>query len=62
MAEFLKAKTTTFVNRPLGIISTRTGAAESFEALSRAGQQAQQMFYEEAVDNQKKQEEIMYKI
>jgi hypothetical protein len=54
MAEFLKAKTTTFVNRPLGIISTRTGAAESFEALSRAGQQAQQMFYEEAVDNQKK--------
>jgi len=54
MAEFLKAKTTTFVNRPLGIINTRTGAAESYEALARAGQQAQQIFYEEAVENQKK--------
>lgn len=54
MAEFLKAKTTTFVNKPLGIISTRTGAAESFDALARAGARAQDMFYQEAVENQKK--------
>jgi hypothetical protein len=53
MAEFLKAKTTTLVNKPLGIVSTRTGAPEAFEALASAGQRAQQMFYEEAVVNQK---------
>ena len=53
MAEFLKAKTTTLVNKPLGVVSTRTGAPEAFEALASAGQRAQQMFYEEAVVNQK---------
>ena len=54
MVEFLKAKTSTYVNKPMGVIDVRTGASQVGEALQRAGNQAQQMFFKEAVDNQKK--------
>lgn len=54
MVEFLKAKTSTYVNKPMGVIDTRTGGAAVGEALARAGNQAQQMFYADAVKNQKK--------
>ena len=54
MVEFLKAKTSTYVNKPMGVIDVRTGAAAVGQALARAGEQAQQMFYADAVKNQKK--------
>ena len=54
MAEFVRAKKASFVNKPMGVINTATGAGEAFDQLSRLGDQAQQMFYKEAVINQQK--------
>ena len=53
MVEFLKAKTTTYVNKPRGLINVDTGAKQVGDAIARAGAQAQQMFYEDAVRKQK---------
>ena len=33
MVEFLKAKTSTYVNKPMGVIDVRTGASQVGEAL-----------------------------
>lgn len=54
MAEFLKAKPTSFVNRPRGIIDTRTGEAEVYEQVVRLGDQMSRMGFEEAVKDQEK--------
>lgn len=54
MAEFVRAKKASFINKPMGVINTATGAGEAFDQLSRLGDQAQQMFYKEAVINQQK--------
>ena len=54
MAEFVRAKKTSFVNKPMGVINTATGAGEAYDQLARLGDQAQQMFYKEAVVNQQK--------
>ena len=54
MAEFVRAKKTSFVNKPMGVINTATGAGEAFDQLSRLGDQAQEMFFKEAVINQQK--------
>ena len=52
MAEFLKAKPTTFVNKPRGIVDTRTGEAEVFEQVARLGNEVTRMAFEDAVVEQ----------
>ena len=54
MVEFLKAKPTSFVNRPRGIIDTRTGEGEVYEQVARLGDQMARMGFEEAVVEQEK--------
>jgi len=54
MVEFLKAKPTSFVNRPRGIIDTRTGEGEVYEQVARLGDQMSRMGFEEAVVEQEK--------
>ena len=54
MAEFLKAKPTTFINRPRGIVDTRTGEAEVYEQVARLGNEMSRMGFEEAVKDQEK--------
>ena len=54
MAEFLKAKTSTFVNKPMGVIDTRTGGADVGNALTNLGNQISTMAFQDAVIDQKK--------
>ncbi len=54
MVEFLKARPTSFVNKPIGIISTNTGGVELGNAIAQAGANATEMFFREAVDEQTK--------
>ena len=54
MAEFLKAKTSTFVNKPMGVIDTRTGGADVGNALAKLGNQISTMAFQDAVIDQKK--------
>ena len=54
MVEFLTPKRNTFVNKTVGVVSTNTGGAEVGRAIEQAGARATQMFYEEAVKEQKK--------
>mgnify|MGYP005991405879 FL=1 len=54
MAEFLTPKRNSFINRTVGVVSTNTGAAQVGRAIEQAGARATQMFYEEAVKEQKK--------
>jgi len=61
MAEFIRAKTTTFVNRPRGIISTNTGATEVGNAIAKLGSEIQDRAFKDAVFEQEKlgQETVM---
>ena len=54
MVEFLKAKTSTYVNKPMGVIDVRTGGVEVGQAIARLGNDFQNMMYADAVDEQKK--------
>jgi len=54
MAEFLKAKPTSFVNRPRGIIDTRTGESQVYEQIANLGDQMSRMGFEDAVVEQEK--------
>jgi len=54
MAEFLTPKRNTFINRPVGVVSTNTGGQQLGRAIQEAGARATQMFYEQAVKEQKK--------
>lgn len=54
MAEFLTPKRNTFINRQVGVVSTNTGGQQLGRAIQEAGARATQMFYEEAVKEQKK--------
>ena len=54
MAEFLTPKRNSFINKTVGVVSTNTGAAQVGRAIEQAGAKATQMFYEEAVKEQKK--------
>ena len=54
MAEFLTPKRNSFINKTVGVVSTNTGAAQVGRAIEQAGARATQMFYEEAVKEQKK--------
>ena len=37
MVEFLKAKQTQYINKPIGVIGTNTGASDVGQALMNAG-------------------------
>jgi len=54
MAEFLKTKTSTFVNRPVGIVSTNTGATEVGNAIAKLGSEIQDRAFRDAVVEQEK--------
>lgn len=54
MVQFLTPKRNTFVNKTVGVVSTNTGGAELGRTIEQAGARATQMFYEEAVKEQKK--------
>ena len=53
MAEFLKAKRTTVMNKPIGVVNTNTGGFELGMQVLRAGQDAFQIGYADAVKKQK---------
>ena len=54
MVEFLKARPTSFVNKPIGVISTNTGGVELGNTIAQAGANATEMFFREAVNEQTK--------
>jgi hypothetical protein len=54
MVEFLKAKPTSFVNKPRGIIDTRTGEGQVYEQIANLGDQMSRMGFEDAVVEQEK--------
>ena len=53
MVEFLKAKPTSFINKPRGLINVDTGASQVGEAITRMGNTITQIAYENAVTEQK---------
>jgi len=54
MAEFLRAKTSTFTNKPMGVIDTRTGGAEVGKAIANLGNNITEMAFKDAVKDQEK--------
>ena len=48
MAEFVKAKPTTFRNRPVGVVAADTGAVQLGNAVADLGNSMQKIFWEEA--------------
>jgi hypothetical protein len=54
MVEFLRAKTSTFTNKPMGVIDTRTGGAEVGKAIANLGNNITEMAFKDAVKDQEK--------
>ena len=54
MAEFLRAKTSTFTNKPMGVIDTRTGGAKVGKAIANLGNNITEMAFKDAVKDQEK--------
>lgn len=54
MAEFLRAKASTFTNKPMGVIDTRTGGAEVGKAIANLGNNITEMAFKDAVKDQEK--------
>lgn len=52
MVEFLKAKKTTFVNRPLGVVPVDTGAIQAAQTLSRVSGDLATMYFKEATEKE----------
>lgn len=52
MVEFLKAKTTSFVNKPIGIVGVDTGARQAGETLAKVGQELATRFFAQAEKEQ----------
>lgn len=52
MVEFLKAKGTSFVNKPVGVNNVNTGAVEAGQTLARVGQQLASQFFADAEQEQ----------
>jgi hypothetical protein len=48
MAEFIKSKPTSFVNKPVGVVRADTGAIELGRAITQAGDTLQEIFWREA--------------
>ena len=53
MVEFLRSKKTSYVNKTMGIIDTRTGAGEVGDAIARMGNTITEIAYENAATEQK---------
>ena len=53
MVQFLKAKQTSFVNKPVGVVGVNTGAIEAGQTLAKVGQQLATQFFADAEDEQK---------
>lgn len=54
MAEFLKAKKTSFINKPIGVVNVDTGAIQASQMIANSTAKLTQQIYTEAVDEQKK--------
>ena len=54
MVQFLKAKPTSFVNKPVGIVSTDTGGQRAGQVLANVANNLAGQFFKEATDQQKK--------
>ena len=54
MAEFLKAKKTSFINKPIGVVNVDTGAMQASQMIANSTAKLTQQVYSEAVDEQKK--------
>ena len=54
MVQFLKAKPTSFVNKPVGIVSTDTGGQKAGQVLANVANNLAGQFFKEATDQQKK--------
>jgi len=52
MVEFLKAKQTTFRNRPLGVVPVDTGAIQAAQTLSRVSGDLATMYFKEATEKE----------
>ena len=53
MVQFLKAKQTSFVNKPVGVVGVNTGAIEAGQTLAKVGQRLATQFFADAEDEQK---------
>lgn len=54
MAELIKAKPTTYTNKPIGVVQARTGEPEMWQEVQRASNRASDMFFAELVSNEKR--------
>lgn len=52
MVEFLKAKQTQYINKPIGVIGTNTGASDVGQALMNAGNMISEIAFRDAVEKQ----------
>ena len=48
MAEFIKSKPTSFVNKPVGVVRADTGAKQLGQAIAETGNALQEIFWQEA--------------
>lgn len=54
MVEFLKAKPTSFVNQPVGVVGVDMGGQRAGQVLASTANNLAQQFFKEATDNEKK--------
>ena len=52
MVQFLKAKKTTFINKPVGVNSVNTGAVQAGQTLANVGKSLATEFFKEAEEEQ----------
>jgi len=54
MVEFLKAKPTSFINQPVGVVNVDMGGQRAGQVLASTANNLAQQFFKEATDNEKK--------
>ena len=54
MVQFLKAKPTSFVNQPVGVVGVDMGGQRAGQVLASTANNLAQQFFKEATDNEKK--------
>ena len=54
MVEFIKSKTSAYVNKPVGVISTNTGATDVGNSIAKLGAGIQERAFRDAVEEQEK--------
>ena len=50
MAEFIRAKQSSFINKPIGVVSVDTGGIQAGKALADTGDRLANMYFKEATD------------